>query len=159
MFFDIGNTIIDTSQWDHLKHMPGARDYMTALKAAGFHLGAITNVPESWGQTYEEKFATLRAEIAKTWIEPEAFAWSDFDAVLLPPRDLDRKPAPYLFNEARALAHDCKAAFQGEDIREVNAALAAGFDRSDLVGSDPSAFFVPIDHLFPFPTSISSSSK
>lgn len=144
VFFDLGNTLINTSDWDHLRYLSEAKAYLHRLKSAGYQLGMITNIPESWGLTEAEKIATLQAEINRTWAEPEAFDWALFDVILVPPSDQLRKPAPYLFNKGRTLAEDCSAVYQGEDPREIDAARAAGMD-GYLVGGTPGEFFKPLE--------------
>lgn len=150
VYFDLGNTLVDTSDWNHLKYMEGARGYLLELKRAGFHLGLISNIPEAWGTTQEAKLARLEAEISKTWSEAQAFAWADFEDILLPPRDLDRKPAPYLYAQAMSLHSGCPIAFEGDDAIEVRAALIAGFTNGYVVGKNsPEGFFLPAERIFP----------
>jgi FMN phosphatase YigB (HAD superfamily) len=149
VFFDIGNTIIDTHDWDHMKYMPQALDYLHAVRAAGFHVGAITNIPETWGKTEEEKMATLKASIAQNWTESVPFEWSAFDTVLIPLADVERKPAPHLFEKAKKLVQPCRIVFEGKDHLEVEAALNAGFDQGYITGKNPDALFLPIDQLLP----------
>jgi phosphoglycolate phosphatase-like HAD superfamily hydrolase len=152
VYFDLGNTLVNTADWDHLKYMPQAREYLRDLKASGFHLGLISNVPESWGATPEAKIAALKNEIAKTWSETDAFDWTVFDSVLLPPTNQDRKPAPYLFLEARGVAGHCKLAYEGEEAAEVKAATDAGFDRGIVVGTSADGSFFPAgDRIFQSP--------
>jgi hypothetical protein len=149
VYFDLGNTIIDTTDWDHLKYMPLAREYVRDLRTAGFKVGLITNVPESWGATFEAKMATLKNEIATPWSDAHPFDWNDFDEILLPPTNADRKPAPYLFMQALQLHPLCQLAFQGDDAAEAIAASDAGFKTSYLVGKNaPHGFFLPVDKIF-----------
>lgn len=149
IFFDLGNTLIDTSTADRTRYMPGALEYLRTLKDTGFHLGLITNIPATWGDSDEERVLTLRKEIAKTWDEPDAFEWTAFEAVLVPRTDTERKPAPILFERALVLVPGCSSAYQGEDPREAEAAKRAGFRQAYVVGSDPQAFFAPVGGLLP----------
>jgi hypothetical protein len=149
VYFDLGDTLIDTRDWNHLKYLPQALDYLHALKRAGFRLGMITNVPQSWGATHDEKLARLKQDIASTWAEATPFEWDAFDSILLPPTEADRKPAPYLFDEARADQRDCRIAYEGEDPAEISAALKSRFDWGYVVGSQaPRGFYPPADGIF-----------
>jgi phosphoglycolate phosphatase-like HAD superfamily hydrolase len=142
--------VVDTTDWDHLRYVEHAHDYLLELKRLGFHVGLITNIPESWGVTQDQKLAYLKAEISKTWNEAEAFAWSDFEDILLPPRDLDRKPAPFLYAQALGMHMGCPIAYEGDDATEVHAAVAAGFTSGYVVGKNsPDGFFLPADQIFP----------
>ena len=150
VFFDLGNTLINTSDWDHLKYMPGGRAYVQSLRAAGFHLALISNVPDTWGPTVEAKLANMKNVISQSWSEPTAFEWDPFETILLPPTDQDREPAPYV--KARGLASQCKIAYEGEDPEEVRAATAAGFDLGYVVGkTTPGEFYLPADKIFQSP--------
>ena len=152
VFFDIGNTLIDTTNENHYRTLPQAHEYLRALHDAGFHLGAISNVPESWGATQEAKLARLKLEIASVWTESQPFEWNAFEAILLPPTNADRKPAPFLFKQAVGIAAGCRIAYEGDDAPEIQAAAANGFDVSYLVGKTaPGEFYLPIDRIFNAP--------
>jgi histidinol phosphatase-like enzyme len=144
IFFDLGDVLVDTRDWDNLRYNDGARDYVLELRRLGFTLGLIVNIPESWGADQAEKLARLQSEIAETWREPEPFVWSAFDAVLLPPNDSLRKPAPYLFEQARSIAGAaCTPLFQGENAAEVTAAEHVGMTAYH-VGVAGRSFFKPL---------------
>lgn len=136
IFFDLGDVLIDTRDWSRLRHEAGAAEYLSALHTAGFKLGIITNVPESWGSAPAAKLSRLQEEIAATWVEDAPFRWGWFEAILTPPDDARQKPHPYLFDQARALAGDCPALYQGENDAEVEAAKRQGLE-THHVGSTP----------------------
>ncbi|MBS1964091.1 MAG: hypothetical protein JST04_17905 [Bdellovibrionales bacterium] len=54
VFFDLGNTLVDTKTHDYnpMSLMPGAAAYVEKLLAAGYPLGLIVDVPEEWGRNY-----------------------------------------------------------------------------------------------------------
>jgi len=136
VFFDLGaNTLIDTQTFDFNKifYMPGALEYLRGLRKKGYHLGLIINVPEDWGKeeggTQMAKLKATQEFIAKTWTEPKPFAWELFDlGPAFPPTDAQRKPAPFLFEQAvsRARGAGCDAVYQGTLADEIPAARAAG---------------------------------
>jgi hypothetical protein len=132
IFFDLGaNTIIDTNHdtFNKIRYMPGAHAYLQDLRAKGYHLGLLVNVPEKWGKTQEEKLKTTKATIAETWADSIPMDWAQFDlGVSFPPTDAQRKPAPYLFDlaVARAAAAGCDTVYQTTLPDEVPAAYRAG---------------------------------
>jgi phosphoglycolate phosphatase-like HAD superfamily hydrolase len=158
---DLGDTIIETlpveqhakgTQDEQVRFMPGARAFLTELKSHQYKVGVISNAPESWGKTLGSKIRHLKDYIKHRWRDREKIRWSEFDAgILLPPTDAERKPAPYLFVQARehAAAHGCKAVFIGENAQEIEAAKAAGLyaflaDPSRKPGKVP---YIPIAQL------------
>jgi beta-phosphoglucomutase-like phosphatase (HAD superfamily) len=149
VFFDLGKTLIDTHDWDHLKYLPGALDYLHSIQAAGFHMGAITNIPEAWGSTEAEKLATLKNEINRPWTEPAPFEWQLFETILVPLADVERKPAPVLFLKAIQKLQPCQLVYQSGDQKEVDAALAAGFTQAYVTGKPPRQPFMPIETILP----------
>lgn len=142
-FFDLGQVLVNTSDWDHLKYMAEAQDYLHQLKSRGERLGMIANIPESWGVDYTQKLQTLRDVIAKTWVEPAPFEWELFDTILLPLSDAQRKPAPHLFQAAIQWASPCPALYQGEDLGEIQAADRQGM-LTYQVGVPGAPFFMPL---------------
>jgi hypothetical protein len=147
VYFDLGNTLVDTHDWTHLRYMTGSLGYIHELKAAGFHLAIVTNVPESWGTNDAEKIAHLKSDVNSNWQEPASFEWDLFESILVPPTDQDRKPAPYLFEHAKAHSVGCKVAFEGEDPAEVIAAEHAGFNQARDVGVNGTPNFIPAADL------------
>lgn len=138
LFFDLGaNTLIDTDTFDFKKifYVPGAYDYLHDLKAKGYHLGLLVNVPESWGKTQEEKLKATQKVIGDAWTDSHSLDWDLFDlGVAFPPTDADRKPAPFLFNQAmnQAKAADCDAVYQSTLPDEIPAANKAGMQGIEL---------------------------
>ena len=132
IFFDLGaNTIIDTDHdtFNKIKYMPEAHAYLQDLRAKGYHLGLLVNIPENWGKTQEEKLKTTQATIAASWDDSIPMDWAQFDlGVAFPPTDAERKPAPFLFDQAvaRAAASGCDTVYQTTLPDEVPAAYRAG---------------------------------
>jgi FMN phosphatase YigB (HAD superfamily) len=132
LFFDLGaDTIVDTQTDDFKKvyYMPGAHEYLADLRAKGYHLGLLVNIPASWGDTQEAKLEATQKFIADLWTDKIPLDWDQFDlGVAFPPTDAERKPAPYLFEQAiaRAAARQCDAVYQGALADEIPAADAAG---------------------------------
>jgi len=157
VFFDLGNTVVASAPGQESKYVPGAHAYVRELRKRGYPIGLITNVPEKWGATRTAKIRALKKLIDETWTKEagaERMDWSDFpdSAIVIPRRDPERKPAPYLFQAA--LAHvaleegtrDCPVFYQGEDAGEVATAERTGL-RGYVVGRDPAAPFLPVERL------------
>ena len=105
VYFDLGDTIVNTKDIKNIKYMNGAREYMEQLKREGFNIGIISNIPESWGNNYEEKFQSLKTYIHFGWGDVEhPFDWTVYDEVILPLSNLELKPAPILFLKAFFIA-------------------------------------------------------
>jgi hypothetical protein len=151
VFFDLGKTLLNTQDWDHLKYLPGALDYLHAVKAAGFHIGAITNIPEAWGKTEDEKIATLKAQINAPWSEAVPFEWSIFEKILVPLTDPERKPALVLFSRAMSRTAPCAVMYESGNTEEVNAALTAGFNQGFVTSQSPEQPFLPVEQILPEP--------
>jgi FMN phosphatase YigB (HAD superfamily) len=132
VFLDLGaNTVIDTSDdtFDKVRYMPGAHEYLQDLRNKGYHVGLLVNIPETWGKTQEEKLETTKKFIAAQWDDSAPMDWDQFDlGVAFPPTDAERKPAPYLFDQAfkRAQEAGCEAVYQTALPDEVPAANKAG---------------------------------
>jgi FMN phosphatase YigB (HAD superfamily) len=131
VYFDLGNTLVDTRTFDFKKvlWMPGAREYVASLKELGYPMGLLVNVPDTWGATRELKVARTKAFIAELWSDEQPIVWEDFtEGLRVPPSDAQRKPDPFLFVEAvdSAAAAGCPVVFQGEVAGEVAAAELAG---------------------------------
>ncbi len=157
VFFDLGNTLIASDPGVEMKYIPGAHEYVKQLKRRGFRIGMITNVPEKWGPSSKEKVRKLKKTLMESWSRDPAqdpMDWSDFaDALIFtPPRDEYRKPAPYLFKAALSQVileegeTHCKVFFEGEDPKEVAAAVAEGMV-GYVVNQDPAIPFLPIEQL------------
>lgn len=161
MFFDLGNTLVDTKTYDFKKilYMPKAYDYLRELRGKGYPLGLLVNIPESWGTSRAEKVARLKAEVSgpTIWIDHNPMVWEFFtrtvtdDLILIPMKDNERKPgSPKLFDDAHALGstESCPAVFQGEDPAEVSAAKARGM-KGYLIGQD-SDIYLPESKIAAF---------
>ena len=138
VYFDLGDTIVNTKDMNHIKYMKGAREYLKDLKREGFKIGIVSNIPENWGMDYDEKLLTLKKIIQDGWDEEEAFDWSIYDEIILPLKNTEMKPAPTLFLKAIAKAQSCPSAFIGESPKEILAAQNVGmaaklFDENDAV--------------------------
>ncbi len=135
LYFDLGDTLVDTHEIDpktkkpiNVHYMPGALEYLRGLGAKGYSLGLISNVPANGTATPEEQYATLRKLVEEGWTDAEPMHWELFDlSALLPITAEQRKPAPYLFLKAGELAakQGCWVLYQGETPAEIAAAKAA----------------------------------
>jgi len=132
IFFDLGaNTLVETTETGSkpMNYMPGAWEYLKDLRSKGYHLGLLVNIPESWGETQPEKLAATQSFLLSHWTDTRPFDWSIFDlGAAFPPEDTQRKPAPYLFNQAAKQASDsgCDSVYQSTLPDEIPAADAAG---------------------------------
>lgn len=144
VYFDLGNTLVDTSDRAHLKFMAGAADYLETLRNRGAKVGLITNVPPSWGSTDAERAAAVRTSIDAAWTDPEPFPWRDFGDLIFTPRtDAESKPAPDLFARAREAAAECPVIFEGENPAEIRTASAEDFAAYQVFREDAPEFLPP----------------
>ncbi|MEU6824157.1 hypothetical protein ABZ921_26300 [Streptomyces atriruber] len=128
VYFDLGETLVHTADDGSTSYQPGAAAYLRALRVRGIPVGLITNVPSSWGATDAERAARLRQEVDSTWQGSAPFAWRDFgDRILTPRTEAERKPAPALWQRAKAGSGHCRVVYQAETAEEVRAASALGF--------------------------------
>lgn len=132
VFADLGETVVTTDANNQDSFIPGVLDNLRALKAKGFKLGLITNIPEKWGQNCNERYNTLRDFMAKHLKDHATFPWELFDAVVMPEADRYRKPHPFMF--IAALSQVCpsrgRALFIGENAQERFTAVALGMPAS-----------------------------
>ncbi|MVO88777.1 hypothetical protein GPA10_29470 [Streptomyces sp. p1417] len=127
-YFDLGETLVHTAEDGSTGFQPGAAAYLRALRERHIPVGLITNVPPSWGATDAERAARLRQEVDAAWRGPGPFPWEDFgDRVLTPRTEAERKPAPVLWQRAKADSGGCRVVYQAETAEEVRAATALGF--------------------------------
>ena len=149
--FDLGETLVDTRTYnfERIFYKPGSFEYLKELQRRNYPLGLIVNVPDEWGATREAKLATLLEFVRKRWTDLRPFELSMFsrNLVLVPPRDGQRKPDPFLFLEAAGIAAKagCPAVYQGEDPLEVQVASRNGL-RGFQVGN-PAEPFLAIDRI------------
>jgi len=127
IFFDLGKTLIDHARdYSRMRYLPGALDYVKGLKKHGYHLGLLVNWPENEGNGNAEKLRLLKDFVQPKWVDKVPLDWSLFDAVLFPPKDIYRKPHPYLFIEALRTAAPNAVVYQGEDKEEIEVARNLG---------------------------------
>lgn len=143
VYFDLGDTVVNTKDMKHLKYMNGAREYMEELKREGFKIGIISNIPEDWGQDLDEKLITLKKVIADGWNEERPFDWSVYDEVILPLKNTEMKPAPALFLKAINKAESCPSMYVGESPKEITAAKNAGMAARLYVDQEKEAY-IPV---------------
>ncbi|MER6390630.1 hypothetical protein ABT236_19470 [Streptomyces sp. NPDC001523] len=128
VYFDLGETLVHTADDGSITYRSGAASYLRALREHHIRIGLITNVPPSWGTTDAERAARLKKEVDATWKGSEPFAWKDFGGRILTPRtEAERKPAPVLWQRARAEAGPCRLVFQAETTEEVKVAASLGY--------------------------------
>ncbi|MEU9097932.1 hypothetical protein [Streptomyces sp. NPDC048361] len=128
VYFDLGETLVHTSDDGGTSYQPGAAAYLRALRARHIRVGLITNVPPSWGATDAERAARLKKEVDATWRGSAPFAWQDFgDRILTPRTDAERKPAPVLWQRAKAVSGRCLLVYQAETAEEIQIAASLGF--------------------------------
>ncbi|WP_190079719.1 hypothetical protein [Streptomyces longisporoflavus] len=128
VYFDLGETLVHTAGDGSTGYQPGAASYLRALRERHIRVGLITNVPSSWGTTDAERAARLKKEVDTTWQGAEPFAWKDFgDRILTPRTEAERKPAPALWQRAKADAGHCRVVYQAETAEEVTVASSLGF--------------------------------
>lgn len=128
VYFDLGETLVHTAEDGSTSYRPGAASNLRALRERHIRIGLITNVPPSWGATDAERAARLKKEVDATWRGSAPFAWEDFgDRVLTPRTEAERKPAPVLWQRAKASAGHCRVVYQAETAEEVDVAASLGY--------------------------------
>lgn len=153
IFFDLGNTLVDTSDSSHIKYLNNAHEYLIELRQMGYKIGVLSNVPEKWGKTNDEKLVSLKNFIKTRWDDDIEFEWELIDQFYFSPDEKRRKPNPYLFAEAIALASPCPTLFQGETLSEIDSAKKAGM-AARIVGTQlpnnkikERSFFMPLSKI------------
>lgn len=149
IYFDLGDTVIDTKDMKKLKYFKGAKDYLSELRQKGFQIGLITNIPETFGQDYDEKLETLKKMINDGWIDRDVFDWNQFDRIILPLKNSEMKPAPTLFMKALSEAKGCPSAYFSENEKEIIAAKSHGFASKIFKENDP-ILYVPTEEMKTF---------
>ncbi|MEV8313385.1 hypothetical protein AB0Q95_04350 [Streptomyces sp. NPDC059900] len=128
VYFDLGETLVHTAEDGSTGYQPGAASYLRALRERHIKVGLITNVPSSWGATDAERAARLKKEVDTTWQGSAPFAWKDFGERIRTPRtEAERKPAPALWQRAKADSGRCRVVYQAETADEVTVASSQGF--------------------------------
>lgn len=146
MYFDLGDTIVDTKDMKHIHYYQGALNYLLELKSKGYKLGMITNIPETFGKDYDAKLLTLKKFISNNWDDSITFNWDIFDDIILPLKNTELKPNPVMFEKAIAHANNCPASSISESPKEITAAIDTGLATHLFVLSDP-VMYVPVDNL------------
>ncbi|QKW05165.1 hypothetical protein HUT18_01110 [Streptomyces sp. NA04227] len=128
VYFDLGETLVHSAEDGSIGYRPGAAAYLRELRERRIPVGLITNVPSAWGETDAERAAALKKEIDSAWTGSEPFAWGDFgDRILTPRTEEERKPAPVLWERAKAGAGGCRLVYQAETAEEVDVAASLGY--------------------------------
>ncbi|UQT61152.1 hypothetical protein M4V62_42150 [Streptomyces durmitorensis] len=128
VYFDLGETLVHTAEDGGTSYQAGAASYLRALRERHIRIGLITNVPSSWGATDAERAARLKKEVDATWRGSEPFVWKDFgDRIFTPRTEAERKPAPALWQRAKAESGRCRVVYQAETAEEVHAAASLGY--------------------------------
>lgn len=137
VFFDLGETLItapknksNPQEITQTSFVPGAYQYLKKLSQKHVKMALISNVPEDWGKTRQERVERLKTEIKHTWKDKVPFDWALFENRIIVPMDnAHKKPAPYMFIEAKDMANKMglKPIFQGDSQTEVETATLLGF--------------------------------
>jgi hypothetical protein len=148
VFFDLGNVIVDTKNWKDVHYFDSSLQMLAELKAAGISANLIANIPDSFGATCDAKFERLKSFMIEVWRPgAEAFDWSRFDSVYVPPSNDLSKPHPYLFVAAASQTCPHPMLFVGEDVTQVNSAAQLGIG-SFSVGTGLEPIFPSVDQIW-----------
>ncbi|MFG2095620.1 hypothetical protein [Streptomyces sp. NPDC048612] len=153
VYFDLGETLVHTAEDKSVRYLPGAAEYLRALRARHIPVGLITNVPSSWGSTDAERAAELKKVIDKDWAGGTPFAWSDFgDRIFTPRTESERKPAPALWKRAKKAAGPCRVVYQAETSEEAQMGSSLGYfsyqvDRPGWPAFLPVRMITALSHL------------
>jgi hypothetical protein len=144
VWFDLGNTLVDTSVPGRTTWMPGALRHLRLLRAVGVPIGVITNVPPEWGATDAERAAATKAFVNSTWAESQPFPWEWFGDLFLTPRTkAESKPAAALFERGRDTAAPCRSFYEGETPGEITVAEQSGLT-GYLIGQPNRPAYLPV---------------
>lgn len=146
VYFDLGNTVINVKDKNNFDYFSGSKTYISRLKSLGYKIGVISNIPESFGQTHEEKLETLKNYISSKWSGSESFDWEVFDKIYLPLSNSELKPAPVLYKRAIVENQLKKAVFISETEKEVIAAQELGF-AGHVFDDQSHQLYIPIEEL------------
>ncbi|MFC9691059.1 HAD family hydrolase [Kribbella sp. NPDC056951] len=151
VWFDLGNTLVDTKVAGRMTWMEGAQRHLRQLRAVGVPVGLITNVPPEWGATDAERAAATKAYVDGQWAEADPFPWAQFgDRILTPRTKAESKPALALFERGKSAASPCRSFYEGETPAEITAAEQAGLI-GYLTGQPDQPAFIPLWRVL-FPT-------
>jgi hypothetical protein len=144
VWFDLGNTLVDTKVAGKMTWMPDALRHLRQLRSVGVPIGLITNVPPEWGATDAERAAATKAFVDGQWAEADPFPWALFgDRILTPRTKAESKPALPLFERGKANASPCRSFYEGETPAEITAAEQAGLT-GYLTGQPDKPAFIPL---------------
>ncbi|TWW09685.1 hypothetical protein E3A20_11820 [Planctomyces bekefii] len=126
IYLDLGEVVITGNPTDGYKYVPGVLEAIDAMRAQGKKVALLSNIPESWGATCEQKFEKLKDFVGSRLHEDIPMDWRRFDFIVVPPFDRYRKPKPFMFLSALSLGCPGRVAYVGEDLEEVEAASSLG---------------------------------
>ena len=117
VFFDLGDTLVQSGPGGLFAVKPGAQETVDALQAQGTRVGVITNVPAGF----------TRAQLNALMADPSFL--DEFEVVLMSSEAPAAKPNPAIYTHAHGLLANPPAitsvAFVGETITEIaNTAVA-----------------------------------
>ena len=150
VYFDLGNTIIDTRVANEFKYFKGSKEYIEELRQRGLKIGLITNIPEKFGPDYNSKLETLKKYIEDGWVGETPFDWDQFDQILLPLNDGERKPKIDLFQRAIIDSDHCPLGYISEDQAEVKTSYDLGFASFLIKDIDASSRYIPLESVVQF---------
>ncbi len=125
VYLDLGNTIIDTRVKGDFKYFKKSQIFLNDLVSNGFSVGAITNIPESFGDSHEAKLKTLKTYIQENW-KDGSFSWNSFKTIFLPLHNGELKPSEVLYLRALENAKNCPSIYISENLKEVEKAKSLG---------------------------------
>jgi len=146
LFFDLGNTLINTKNEKQFKFFDSTLSYLNSLKEKNYRMGLLINIPESWGESQEQKLKSLKDYVNNRWKESKPFPWSYFEVIFLSPDTKRRKPNPYLFNQAMNWAKNKTILYQSENREEVFQASSMGI-ASFQVNQRKDQFYIPLNKI------------
>lgn len=148
IYFDLGDTIVDTSDMSKIKYFQGAKEYMEGLRDLGLNVAIMTNIPVSWGHTQGEKLKSLKDFIDQRWVDTVPFDWSIYQHILLPETQEEMKPGEGMYTKALAHGAPCPIGFVSENVKEVTVAYNLGF-AAHLFVNDVKRY-KPLDEIVDF---------
>ncbi len=149
VYFDLGDTVIDTKGPEGIRYFKGARQYIENLHQRGLKVGLISNIPETFGIDYKEKLKTLKEYVAKNWAGDRSFDWGQFDEIFLPLNNSELKPAEIMYVKAMARADHCPIAYISENLAEVEKAQSMGI-AGHLFTPGKDELYIPLEAINEF---------
>lgn len=111
VFFDLGDTLVQSGPGGLFAVKPGAQETVDALKAQGTRVGVITNVPAGF----------TRSQLNALMADPSFL--DEFEVVLMSSEAPAAKPSPAIYSHAHSLLANAPpithVAFVGETITEI----------------------------------------